>query len=225
MAIDHDDLTFRPGSIALDRRTRRRMLTGLLALCLGCGYQVIARAQDLPRSNWTTADPPCSKYDDLRSPALGDIGVKIDTTEPWANAFRRALGFWNTVVAANFHEETNLSECALRIVNGGPDILDGAMVARSQFTDRDNFRGKIVVNPLAAKGLSNAEMYGTAVHEFGHILGLSHNANCHSVMYYLNVNGTEVLDAKDVLALSIRHQLRVAVASTGFLPIKVALIP
>jgi len=174
--------------------------------------------------NWASADAPCAKYDDLRNPVLGDIGVKIDAADPWADGFRRALHFWNAVLAANFHEETNLNACAVRVVNGGSDILSKAMVARSQLTEWDNFRGKIAVNPGTARALSSGEMYGTAVHEFGHLLGLKHNASSRSVMYFLNVNGSEVLDREDILDLSARHKLRAAVVPTGFPPANATLI-
>ncbi len=156
---------------------------------------------------------PCAKYDDLRNSVLGSIGVRIDPTGPWVDAFRRALRFWNGVLAANFHEETNLHACAVRIINGGPGILNHVMVARSQITGWADFRGKIAVNPLAAKELSSSELYGTAVHELGHILGLKHNASSRSVMYFLDIEGTEVLDSTDILDLSTHHKLRPAIVS------------
>jgi hypothetical protein len=190
------------------------LLIGLLWVCLGS-------AQDSLPSNWTSADTPCAKYDDLRNPVLGNIGVKIDAVEPWANGFRRALSFWNSVLPANFHEETDLNTCAVRIINGGPDILSRVLIARSQLTDRDNFRGMIAVRPEAARELSGAEIYGAAVHEFGHMLGLKHNGSRHSVMYFLDVNGTEILDDKDILELGKHHELRQAIASTGLPPAQV----
>jgi len=64
-------------------------------------------------------------------------------------------------------------------------------------------------------------MYGTAVHEIGHLLGLKHNRNCRSVMYFLNVNGTEALDRDDILELRKHHQLRPGIEATGFQPIGV----
>jgi hypothetical protein len=186
----------------------KQFVVGVLAAWLGCIAQVTAGAEEKPKSNWTSADEPCAKYDDLRRPVLGDIGVKIDASQPWADGFRRALSFWNTVLVANFHEETNLNACAIRIINGGPDILNNAIVARSQLIGRNHFRGKIAVSPGADKVMSGDELYGAAVHEFGHVLGLHHNASSRSIMYFLNVNGTEVLDGKDILDLSSHHKLR-----------------
>ncbi len=185
----------------------KTFVAGVLAVWLGFAAQITAGAEEKPQSNWTGADEPCAKYDDMRRPVLGDIGVKIDANEPWADGFRKALSFWNTVLVANFHEETNLSACAVRIINGGPDILNNGIVARSQLTGRDNFRGQIAVSPGAATAMSSDEMYGAAVHELGHMLGLKHNASSRSVMYFLNVNGTEVLDSKDILDLISHHKL------------------
>jgi hypothetical protein len=180
-------------------------------LCFTYASLVAGCAQEKPRSNWTTADVPCAKYGDLRNTALEDIGVKIDAAQCWRDAFRQAFRFWNTVLAANFHSETDLSNCAVRVVSGGRGILKGAMVARSQFPERSNFRGKIVVSPAAVNEMNSAEMYGTAVHELGHMLGLKHNASSHSVMYFLDVNGTEGLDCADISDLSKHHKLRPAI--------------
>lgn len=112
------------------------------------------------------------------------------------------------MLVVNFHEETNLSACAVRVINGGPDILNNGVIARSQLIGRNNFRGKIIVSPEAAKAMNCAEIYGAAVHELGHTLGLKHNASSRSIMYFLNVNGTEILDSEDIQDLSSRHMLR-----------------
>ena len=181
----------------------------------------MTQAEEKPRWNWASADAPCANHDDLLKPVLGDIGVRFDASEPWAGAFRWALSFWNTVLAANLHEEKDLNTCAVRIIAGGPNILDHTVVARSQIPDWAGFQGKIAVSPESAKHMSRSEMYGTAVHEIGHILGLKHNPSCRSVMYFLNVDGSEALDREDILELRKHHQLRAAIQSTGFQPIQV----
>ncbi len=211
------------GGSALSKR--KQFLAGALAVWFGWAAQVAAGAEEKPQSNWTSADEPCANYDDLRRNVLGDIGVKIDASEPWANGFRKALSFWNSVLVANFHEETRVNACAIRIIDGGPDILNNGIVSRSQLTGWDNFRGKIAVSPRAEKELSSAEIYGIAVHELGHMLGLKHNASSRSVMYFLNVNGTEALDSKDILDLSSHHRLRAAAASAGLLTITMVRVP
>jgi len=190
-------------------RKSKYLLTGMMVASLGCAWEFTAQAQEVRRSNWTSADAQCANYDDLRKPVLGSIGVKIDAIQPWAEGFRRALSFWNTVLAANFHEEPDLDSCAIRIVNAGPEILGNAIVARSQLTKWDTFRGKIAVSGKAATGMDGAEIYGIAVHELGHMLGLKHNASNQSVMYFLNVDGTEGLDRNDILDLGAHHKLRV----------------
>jgi Matrixin len=187
----------------------------VVVVWLGCISQAGARTPETRHSNWISTDAACARYDDLRKPVLGDIGVKIDATGPWADGFRRALSLWNTVLAANFHEETDLDACAIRIVNASPGLLSNSMVARSQLTEWDDFRGKIAVRPDASNTMSSGEIYGTAVHELGHMLGLKHNASSQSVMYFFNVDGTEVLDKTDILDLRVRHKLRVALASAG----------
>ena len=176
----------------------------------------------MQRSNWTSADRPCAKYDDLRNPVLGNIGVKIDVSDAWAVAFRRAFRFWNTVLAADFHEESSLSACAIRVINGGADILNHSIVARSQITEWTDFRGKIAVRAGAAEQISSGEMYGVAVHELGHMLGLKHNESSQSFMYFLDINGTEGLDGKDIVGLSKHHKLRSTSVSIGLLPVEPA---
>jgi len=195
----------------------RKCLSGIFALWVGCLSNT--SAQENPQANWTSADAPCVRYDKMRNPVLGNIGVRIDATGPWADGFRQALVFWNSVLAANFHEEKNLSTCSVRIIDGGPDILNKGIVARSQLPEKDNFRGKIAVSPGATKMMTSSEIYAAAVHEFGHMLGLGHNASCRSVMYFLDVTGNEVLDGKDISSLSTHHKLRPAIVTTGYLPI------
>jgi predicted Zn-dependent protease len=55
-------------------------------------------------------------------------------------------------------------------------------------------------------------MYLTAVHEIGHMLGLRHNPNPSSVMYYIDLEGSEVLDSCDLTSLAAHHKLRIDLA-------------
>lgn len=177
-------------------------------LCFGCICRSTAQAQENLSSNWDSPDAPCGQYDNLRSRVLGNIGVKIDVNRAWADAFRRALKFWNSVLVVNFHEERSLNGCSIRIVNGSTDILHHVILARSQFIDWLNFRGKIAVNPGPAKEMNSAALYAAAVHELGHMLGLKHNRSSRSIMYFLNVDGSEYLDREDILELRALHELR-----------------
>ncbi len=201
----------------MDKTTR--LLASLLTMWLGWAAQLTAGAQ--PRTNWTSSDAGCARYNDLRNRVLGNIGVKIDVSEPWAAGFRRAITFWNTVLAANFHEETDLSACAVRVINGDRNVLHDGIVARAQIPEWADFRGKIAVRPALANELSTAEIYGIAVHELGHLLGLKHNTSPESVMFFLDVNGDEVLDIKDLVALSRHHKVRPSIFSAGYLSIQI----
>jgi len=196
-----------------------RLLASLLTMWLGCGAQMTAGAQ--PRTNWTSSDTGCARYNDLRNRVLGDIGIKIDTSEPWAAGFRRAITFWNTVLVANFHEEADLGACAVRVIDGDRNVLQDGIVARAQIPEWADFRGKITVRTAMANELSSTEIYGIAVHELGHFLGLKYNASPESVMYFLDVAGDEVLDIKDLVALSRHHKVRPSIFSAGYLSIQV----
>ncbi len=210
----------RPHGTVGTKRNRERLFTGALTAWLACAGQIVLQAQPAPQSNWTSSDVSCAKYEDLRSPVLGDIGVKIDVDEPWAEGFRRALRFWNTVLVANLHEESSFSSCAVRVINADRSVLNEAMVARAQFPEWLGFRGKIAVSPRAGSQLNSTEIYGTAVHELGHLFGLNHNPSSGSVMYFLDVSGDEVLDASDLLSLSRHHRLR-SVIYAGRLSVRV----
>jgi hypothetical protein len=95
----------------------------VLATWLCCGSPIPTPKEQQPQSNWTSSDAPCAKFDDLRKPLIGKIGVKIDTVNPWADGFRRALRFWNTVLDANFYEETNLKLAVYESSTEAPAFL------------------------------------------------------------------------------------------------------
>jgi hypothetical protein len=95
--------------------------------------------------------------------------------------------------------------------------LQNAVVARAQFVEWQNFEGWIAFDPRAP--LTKSEMYLTAIHEIGHMLGLRHNPNPDSVMYYIDLEGPEVLDSYDLTSLAAHHKLRLDV---GLPPIPVS---
>jgi len=156
--------------------------------------------------NWTGPYSPCNQRGELLKHDSMDLGVKFATSNSeLERQFRQALTFWSEVIDMKWHEDDS-SSCSIQLVDGTPDILKRTIVARSQFTDWENFQGWIAFNPSAQ--LSRMEFYLTAVHEIGHMLGLKHNPNARSVMYYLDLEGQEYLDATDLALLASRHRLR-----------------
>ena len=163
---------------------------------------------DQRTANWAGDFPPCNQRFELLKRDPMNLGVKISTSNPvLAQEFRQAMDFWSRVLDMNWHEDESNS-CSIELVDGTPAILKTSIVARSQFTEWDNFQGWIAFNPKAP--LTNNELYLTAVHEIGHMFGLKHNPSVHSVMYYLDLEGSEVLDETDLATLASRHKMRVA---------------
>lgn len=162
--------------------------------------------QPITNANWTGPYTACRQHGELLKRGYMDIGVKFSTTNPELEyAFRMALSFWAEVLDMSWHEDDS-SNCSIQLVDGTPEILKSTIVARSQFTDWDNFQGWIAFNPKVR--LNSNEMYLTAVHEIGHMLGLKHNSSARSVMYYLDLEGQEYLDTADIALLSSRHKMR-----------------
>jgi hypothetical protein len=156
--------------------------------------------------NWTGPYTACNQHSELLKREAMDLGVKFSTSNPELDQqFRQALSFWSEVLDMTWHEDDS-SSCSLQVVDGTPEILKLTIVARSQFTDWDDFQGWIAFNPKVR--LNRTELYLTAVHEIGHMLGLKHNPSAHSVMYYLDLEGQEYLDSSDLALLSSRHKMR-----------------
>jgi predicted Zn-dependent protease len=141
-----------------------------------------------------------------------DLGVRFDTANPEiAAAFKKALAFWSSVLDMSFYEEPS-AVCALAVVDATPQLLrETNNVARAQFTDLANFQAWIAFDPHASEYMSPEEMYATAVHELGHLFGLRHNPRASSIMYYLDCDGTSLLDELDLRALSSRHTIRAGI--------------
>jgi len=132
-----------------------------------------------------------------------------------AREFERALDFWSQVVDLDWHEVES-GDCTIQLVDGTPDLFRIAgTTARAQFPDRANFQGWVAFNPAAR--LPAEEYFLVAVHEIGHLLGLSHSNSSASVMYFLELDGSVVVDADDLATLAKKHRLRrgLAINSRG----------
>jgi hypothetical protein len=176
-----------------------------VALALFTFVPVFFAAQDAV--NWNGNFAPCQNHSELLKHGPMDLGVRLSTSNlQLGREFKRAMIFWSHIVEMSWHEDPS-SSCALQLVDGTPSILKNAIVARSQFTEWENFQGWIAFDPQAP--LTKAEMYLTAVHEIGHLLGLKHNPSAKSIMYYIDLEGPEVLDAQDITLLATHHKLRV----------------
>lgn len=156
--------------------------------------------------NWAGPYPPCTGSSELLKYQGMDITVRIVTANPvLAAEFRSAMNFWSTVIDMRWHESRTMF-CALELLDGDAHLFEDSTVAKSQSSERAGFQGWIAFNPKAP--LTRQELFFTAVHEIGHLLGLSHNPNTASVMYYTNRDDSNVLDAADILSLANRHKVR-----------------
>lgn len=167
-----------------------------------------------PAANWIADYPQCNQRSELLKRGPLNLGVRFNTTNAvLAQQFRRAMDFWATVLDLEWHEDSTQT-CAMELSDGLRELFEPTpynMVARSQFPDRRGFQGWIVFNP--AVKLTPAESYRISIHEIGHMLGLKHSSNTRSLMYDLDLECSEELDATDLASLKARHKLRVS-AST-----------
>jgi hypothetical protein len=135
-----------------------------------------------------------------------NLGVRFLTSDPHlAAAFVRALNFWATVLEMEWHEEDG-RDCSIQIIAGDKGLFRRAEAARAQFPDRPRFQGGVAFNPRVV--LSEDELYIVAVHELGHLFGLSHNPSARSVMFFVRLDGPLLLDAVDLSMLAAHHKLR-----------------
>ena len=157
--------------------------------------------------NWTSKDSACDGHSELLKHTHLRVGVRFSTSNhALAAEFARALDFWATVLDMEWHEDHSRG-CAIQIVDGGPELFNGAQVARAQLPDRSGFHGSIAFNRKTS--LPANEQFIVAVHELGHVFGLPHNSSASSIMFYLNVDEPFVLDEVDLRALAARHVLRI----------------
>ena len=180
-------------------------------------------AEAEPAANWTANYPPCGRHAELLKHGPMNLGVRLATSNPaLAEEFKLALNFWATVLDLDWHEDKS-GNCAIELVDGQRDLFEPepqSMAARSQFPDRLGFQGWIVFNPAVA--LSRTELYRISVHEIGHMLGLRHSANTLSLMYGLDLECSESLDAQDLASLAAHHKLRITSLTQ---PVKLTKLP
>ncbi len=186
-----------------------KTLAVLFFLLPAAGYGVSEAAS----ANWSGRYSPCNRHTDLLNSQHVDLGVRILTSNPLlAEQFARAMEFWSGVLDIDWHEEAS-DDCAIQVVDGTPSLFDFCMClsARAQSPDQPAFQGWIAFNPRMK--LSKEEMFLDSVHEIGHLLGLQHNPNETSVMFYFGMEKVVSLDAADLRSLSMRHQLRQSLAA------------
>jgi matrixin len=160
-------------------------------------------------ANWTGSYAPCNRHQDLVSREHLHLGVRFSTSNgTLAREFRRAMDFWAGVLDMEWHVEDS-RDCSIQVVDGAAELFADCISARSQFPDRAGFEGLIAFNPGVR--LTEREVFLVSVHEIGHLLGLRHNPDGGSVMYFLELDGDPALDAADVEVLAAGHRLRAGV--------------
>ncbi len=199
----------------------RRCPAFLQALCIFLGTCALANADSL--ANWTANYPSCGRHAELLKHDRMNLGVRLATSNPLlAEEFKAALDFWATILDLEWHED-DTKNCSMELEDGQRDLFEPEpenMAARSQFPDRRGFEGWIVFNP--AVPLSRTELYRISVHEIGHMLGLRHSSNTLSLMYGLDLDCSESLDALDLASLAAHHKLRITSLTQ---PVKLTKLP
>lgn len=192
-------------------------MTSTIRLGLFVFAASLGTAQAAP-PNWSGPWSPCNHHADLLSREHVDLGVKLSTANAiLARQFARAMDFWAGVLDLDWHE-VNSDDCSIQLIDGSPQLfnIDGectCVAARAQFPDRPDFQGWIAFNPEMNSTVR--EMFRDSVHEIGHLLGLPHNPDSSSVMFFSDFGQDVSLDEADLEALAARHKLRKGVLVAG----------
>ena len=183
-------------------------------LCLTAAFSL----QGERPNDWTGAYPQCDRHTEVLKREAMDVGVRFSTSNRvLAAEFARAMNFWSTILDMAWYREDSRA-CAIQVLDGNPGLFKPAEVARAQFPWIASFQGWIVFNPRVF--MPREELFITAVHELGHVLGLQHRTNPASVMYFLRLNGPLFLDDSDLAALAIRHKLRAVMPPVLVSPVR-----
>ncbi len=190
-------------------RQGRRTPMRLILLCLMFASTVVA---DEPIGAWTGPYPLCDGHAEVLKQEPMNLPVRFSTSNAKLKAvFARAMSFWASILEMDWHEEDSQA-CAIQVLDGDAGLFKPGEAARAQFPGTPVFQGWIAFNPRFS--LPANELYLTAVHELGHMLGLPHSSNAYSVMYFLALDGPVFVDGADLAALAARHRLR-SVAASG----------
>ncbi len=179
------------------------MSTRAAILCLTLAFGLGAAERP---GQWTGHYDPCDGYGELLKSGHMSLGVRFATWNPEvAVAFARAMNFWAGVLDMEWQSE-NSRKCAVQVFDGDTGLFESMQSARAQFPSAPSFQGSIAFNP--GMTLPASELFATAVHEIGHLLGLRHSTSAFSIMYFLCLDGPRCLDSADLSALAARHKLR-----------------
>ena len=149
----------------------------------------------------------CENAASLKSPRHLYLGVRFSTPDPRIiEQTSRALNRWSEIADLAWHREDS-DACSI-------EIEERASIGINEIAEANAERGSII---FAGTGeLSATELFITAFHEIGHLLGLQHNPSPRSVMYWIDIRGDEVLDQSDMRALAATHALRGTCAEAEF---------
>jgi hypothetical protein len=135
-----------------------------------------------------------------------NVGVQFATSNSQlATQFAHAMDFWASIIDMQWYTGRG-SHCSIQLFDGQPQLFEDSTVAKAHRVNRSAPYAWIAFNPKAP--LTGNELYLTAVHEIGHLLGLSHNPDGLSVMFYTNRPAATLLDETDLRALTRLHKLR-----------------
>ena len=143
----------------------------------------------------------CENAASLKSSRHLELGVRFSTHDQRIiQQTSYALKRWSEIADMAWHRDET-DACSI-------DVEESKSIAADEIAEANATNGSIIF--ASAAGLTANELFITAFHEIGHLLGLQHNPNPRSVMYWIDIRGDEVLDKLDMHNLATAHALRPA---------------